>query len=158
MKAITELSDQSIIWQFYMKYYKLGSAFVLLRRFSVRNIHPFNSFINSSSHAPCFSGSFVLPWKKTQVCVLSSLAGVFALGAVPHVLRVELHLDGDAVEPKFGVEQISGFLQQRLGVGAILWCGMRKQEKCICKFSHVKIEKKDLAPPPEGYVTLPMAR
>lgn len=63
---------------------------------------------------------------------------------MPHVLRVELHLDGDAVEPKFGVEQISGFLQHRLGTGAILWGGMRKQEKCIREFSHVKIEK-DLA-------------
>lgn len=65
--------------------------------------------------------------EKTQFCVLSSLTGVFALAAVPHVLRVELHLDGDAVEPKFGVEQISSFLQHPLGIGALLWCGMRKQ-------------------------------
>lgn len=74
--------------------------------------------------------------EKTQFCVLSSLTGVFALAAVPHVLRVELHLDGDAVEPKFGVEQIGSFLQHPLGIGALLWCGMRKQGGLLCDFSH----------------------
>lgn len=80
--------------------------------------------------------------KKAQFGVLPSLTGVFALGAVAHVLRVELHLDGDAVEPKFGVEQIGGFLQHRLGIGALLWCGMGKQEKRVGESSHVEIEKK----------------
>lgn len=61
--------------------------------------------------------------------MISSLTGVFALDAVAHVFRVELHLDGDAVELKFGVEKISGFLQHRLDIGALLWCGMRKQDK-----------------------------
>lgn len=79
-----------------------------------------------------------------------SLTGVSALAALPHVLRVELHLDGHAVEPKLGVEPIGGFLQHRLGVGAVLWCGVRKQDNSVAG--------KALAPPPEGSVGLPMAR
>lgn len=49
-----------------------------------------------------------------------SVAGVLAVGAVAHVFRVELHLDGDAVEPKLGVEQIGGLLQHRLSVSTLL--------------------------------------
>lgn len=33
-----------------------------------------------------------------------SVSGVLAVGAVAHVFRVELYLDGDAVETKLGVE------------------------------------------------------
>lgn len=51
-----------------------------------------------------------------------SVSGVLAVGAVAHVFRVELHLDGDAVETEFGVEQLGGLLQYRLSVGALLWC------------------------------------
>lgn len=68
---------------------------------------------------------------------------------MPHVLRVELHLDGDAVEAKLGVEQISGLLQHRLCISPLLWCGMRKQEKSICEFSQLE---------GFGYVGSPMAR
>ena len=49
-----------------------------------------------------------------------SVTGVLAVGAVAHVFRVELHLDGGAVETELGVEQISGLLQHRLGVGSLL--------------------------------------
>lgn len=51
-----------------------------------------------------------------------SVAGVLAVGAVDHVFRVELHLDGDAVETKLGVEQVGGLLQHGLSVSAFL-CG-----------------------------------
>lgn len=53
--------------------------------------------------------------------VPSSVSGVLAVGAVAHVFRVELHLDGDAVETKLGVQQLGGLLQYRLSVGALLW-------------------------------------
>lgn len=49
-----------------------------------------------------------------------SVTGVLAVGAVAHVFRVELHLDGDAVETELGVEQISGLLQHRLSVSTLL--------------------------------------
>lgn len=54
-----------------------------------------------------------------------SVSGVLAVGAVAHVFRVELHLDGDAVETELGVEQLSGLLQYRLSVSALLWCEKR---------------------------------
>lgn len=49
-----------------------------------------------------------------------SVAGVLAVGAVAHVLGVELHLDGDAVEAKLGVQQVRGLLQDGLGVRLLL--------------------------------------
>lgn len=49
-----------------------------------------------------------------------SVTGVLAVGAVAHVFRVELYLDGDAVEAELGVEQIGGLLQHGLSVGTLL--------------------------------------
>lgn len=49
-----------------------------------------------------------------------SVTGVLAVGAVAHVFRVVLYLDGDAVETELGVEKISGLLQHRLGVSTLL--------------------------------------
>lgn len=86
-------------------------------------------------------------------CVHSSLTGLSALAAVPHVLRVELHLDGDAVEAKLGVEQISGVLQHRLCISPLLWCGMRKQEK-----KHLWIQSLQDQEEGFGFVGSPMAR
>lgn len=57
-----------------------------------------------------------------------SVAGVLAAGAALHVLGVELHLDGDAVETKLGVEQLGGLLQDCLSVSALLWWGTQVQE------------------------------
>lgn len=57
-----------------------------------------------------------------------SVTGILAVGAVAHVLRVELHLDGDAVETKLGVEQISGFLQHRLSISTLLCREVRKKK------------------------------
>lgn len=57
-----------------------------------------------------------------------SVSGVLAVGAVAHVFRVELHLDGDAVETELGVQQLSGLLQYRLSVGALLWCEKKTVE------------------------------
>lgn len=55
-----------------------------------------------------------------------SVTGVLAVGAVVHVFRVELHLDGDAVETKLGVEQVCGLLQHRLSVSTLLCREIRK--------------------------------
>lgn len=63
-----------------------------------------------------------------QPCPSFSVTGVLTVGAVAHVVREELHLDGDAVETKLGVEQIGGLLQHKLSVGALCWCGMRQQK------------------------------
>lgn len=63
-----------------------------------------------------------------------SVTGVLTVGAVAHVVRVELHLDGDAVETKLGVEQIGGLLQHKLSVGALCWCGMRQQKAKVSLF------------------------
>lgn len=41
----------------------------------------------------------------------ASVTGVLAAGAVAHVFRVELHLDGDALEAELCVEQLGGLLQ-----------------------------------------------
>lgn len=108
--------------------------FLLLAWSSIISTNTNMILMSNSRKNPTGNLSAVLPGpvhlrgkEKTQFCVLSSLAGVFALAAVPHVLGVELHLDGDAVEPKFGVEQIGSFLQHHLGIGALLWSGMRKQ-------------------------------
>lgn len=59
-----------------------------------------------------------------------SVTGVLAVGAVAHVFRVELHLDGDAVETELGVEQIGGFLQHRLSVGSLV-CRDRRKWKTV---------------------------
>lgn len=50
-----------------------------------------------------------------------SVTGVLAVGAMAHVFRVVLYLDGDAVETELGVEKISGLLQHRLSVSTFLW-------------------------------------
>lgn len=55
-----------------------------------------------------------------SVPVSASVTGVLAVGAVAHVFRVELYLDGDAVETKLGVEQISGLPQHRLSICTLL--------------------------------------
>ncbi|KAG7219094.1 hypothetical protein INR49_004152 [Caranx melampygus] len=60
------------------------------------------------------------PVQSSPVSAPVSFTGVLAVGAVAHVLRVELHLDGDAVETKLGVEQVCGLLQHRLRVGSFL--------------------------------------
>lgn len=60
-----------------------------------------------------------------------SVSGVLAVGAVAHVLRVELHLDGDAVETELGVEQLGGLLQYGLSVGALLWCEQRPRKTTV---------------------------
>lgn len=63
--------------------------------------------------------------------VPASVSGVLAVGAVAHVFRVELHLDGDAVETELGVEQLGGLLQYRLSVGALLWCEIRPRKTTV---------------------------
>lgn len=58
-----------------------------------------------------------------------SVTGVLALGAVAHVFRVQLHLDGDAVEAELGVQQVGGVPQHQLSVGALLWREVREQKE-----------------------------
>lgn len=58
-----------------------------------------------------------------------SVTGFLAVGAAAHVIRVELHLDGDAAEAELGLEQVSGLLQHRLSIGALLWCGTRERRR-----------------------------
>lgn len=60
------------------------------------------------------------PGPGSRVGGRGSVTGVLAVGAVAHVLGVELHLDGDAVETELGVEQVGGLLQHGLRVGAFL--------------------------------------